>query len=356
VSALHLLKLLLALASFCLALLLGELTVRYLLQAPPFERALVVPSHLTARDAPLRWRYSASNGRNSLGLRNREVGPKAIGSCRILFLGDSLVDWGNTSSGDLYTQVLERDLNSRFSHGEPRIETINAGVPGYTTYQELQFLKIYGLDMRPDYVVLGFVLNDLFPEYEHKPTSQDVLDREPTRYLYSFNPGVFPGELFARSYLAHELVRRSAIVWKRLLRRPTFPFEENSAAYLAWKDYGWINARRLIGEMQRLLSEHNVPLTIIVFPIREQVDDKYRRLDEAYVLYPQGRIREISEAYRIPMLDLTEPLHTNGGEKLFRDYVHLTPNGNDVVARELEKYMVDRLTNLPSFDAVHGCS
>jgi hypothetical protein len=30
------------------------------------------------------------------------------------------------------------------------IEVINAGIPGYTTYQELEFLKVYGLDMKPD--------------------------------------------------------------------------------------------------------------------------------------------------------------------------------------------------------------
>jgi hypothetical protein len=38
---------------------------------------------------------------------------------------------------------------------------INAGMPGYTTYQELEFLKLYGLEMEPDLVVLGFVFNDV---------------------------------------------------------------------------------------------------------------------------------------------------------------------------------------------------
>ena len=70
-----------------------------------------------------------------------------------------------------------------------------------------------------------------------------------------------------------------------------------------------------------------------------QVDDRYRALDESYVLYPQRKIRQIADAFAIPILDLTEPLHRNGAEKLFRDYVHLTPSGNDVVANELERFL-----------------
>jgi hypothetical protein len=42
---------------------------------------------------------------------------------------------------------------------------INAGIPGYTTYQEFEFLKIYGLDMEPDVVVLGLVFNDGYDKY-----------------------------------------------------------------------------------------------------------------------------------------------------------------------------------------------
>jgi hypothetical protein len=88
--------------SLCMMLLAGELLIRYLVPAWPFEPALYIPEHLSARDLPLRWRYSAAEGRNSLGLRNREVGPKPPGTTRILFLGDSVI-WGSrTSSGALY--------------------------------------------------------------------------------------------------------------------------------------------------------------------------------------------------------------------------------------------------------------
>jgi lysophospholipase L1-like esterase len=313
-----------------------EMRERYRLEAWPFETPLHVPDYLSARDAPLRWRFSSRDGRNSLGLRNRELEPKHAGTRRILFLGDSLIWSGETSSGELYTAVLEQRLNSRSRGRHARVEVINAGVPGYTTYQQLEFLKIYGLEMKPDLVVLGFVLNDVFYKYLHKPTGHDrLLNIDPAVHRYRFDPHGFPGAILGWSYLAHAVVHRGERFLKRRAQRPIFPFEERVDFYLAWKSYGWTAARALIGEMKALLAERRIPLEVLVFPVSDQVDDAYRKLDEAYVLYPQGRIREICDDYAIPMLDLTDPIYRNGGATLFRDYLHLSSKGNDIVADEI---------------------
>lgn len=336
-------NLVLIVSSVCLTLISCELVIRYTNQAPPFENALYVPSYLTERDLSLRWRFSPTDGRNSLGLRNRELSPKKTGTYRILFLGDSLIWSGETSSGQLYTEVLEDRLNSRFSNRDNLFEVINAGIPGYTTYQELEFLRIYGIDMEPDLVILGFVFNDLYYKYLHKPSKKKLLGPDPTIHLNRFNPDAFPASLFARSYLAHDVVWRSERIWKRLRQSPAFPFEQKKDFFLAWKDYGWNRARKLIGEMRTLLAERGSSLVILVFPVSDQVNDQYRAIDEAYVLYPQAKIREIGDEYAIPMLNLTESIYKNGGITLFRDYLHMNAKGNDIVANELEKYLVNKL-------------
>jgi lysophospholipase L1-like esterase len=92
-----------------------------------------------------------------------------------------------------------------------------------------------------------------------------------------------------------------------------------------------------------LLRQQGVPLVVLVFPISDQVNDEYRKLDQAFVLYPQRKIFEICEEYAIPMLDLTEAIYREGGVILFRDYLHLNGQGNDVVANELQKYLADTL-------------
>jgi lysophospholipase L1-like esterase len=314
-----------------------------MIPAWPFENTLYTPDYLSLRDAPLRWRFSPGGGRNSLGLRNRELAAKRPSTLRMLVIGDSLVWSGETSSGPLYTEVLEERLNTRSLTNGNSFEVINAGIPGYTTYQELEFLKIYGLDMDPDIVILGFVFNDVYYKYLHKPTKEKLLGREPAAHLHHFDTGSFPGILFARSHLAHQLVGIGEIFWKRIVGRAVFPFEWRGDFYLAWRDYSWNHTRRLLGEMHALLRDRGVSLVVLVFPISDQVNHEYRKVDEAFVLYPQRKIHEICEDYGIPMLDLTGTIYREGGVTLYRDYLHLNGKGNDVVANELERYMVNLL-------------
>jgi lysophospholipase L1-like esterase len=333
-------NLLLVICSVTIVFFWAELATRYLARAWPFEEALYELPHLTARDATLRWRYSRADDRNSLGLRNREIGPKTPEVYRILFLGDSLVWSGETSSGALFTDVLERGLNERRLNADSSFEVINAGIPGYTTWQELEFLKLYGLEMKPDLVILGFVFNDLYYPYVHKPTKEDMLDGDPGVHLYHFDPDTFPGSLFARSYLAHQIVARSQILWKLIRRQPVFSFEKRGDFYLAWKPYGWTHARELIEEMRALLMKRGISLAVVAYPIRDQMDDRFRQLDEAYVLLPQRQLREICQASSIPLLDLTETLYAHGGTALFRDYLHLNARGNDRIAEEILTFLV----------------
>jgi lysophospholipase L1-like esterase len=327
-----------------------ELGMRYRFAAWPFQEALYRPDYLSPRDAPLRWRFSSNDGRNSLGLRNRELNPKKFGTRRILFLGDSLIWSGTTSSGELYTAVVEGRLNSHPGTRNTPVEIINAGVPGYTTYQELEFLKIYGLDMKPDLVILGFVFNDLYYPYLHSGVGKNkLLEFEPETYLHHLDPRSVPGLLLGWSYLAHYLAHQGKFLLKKIGQSPMFPFKSQwhifsfevvPDAYLAWKSYGWGHAEALIGEMKAILSERGIPLKVLVFPIIDQVNDAYRKLDEAYVLYPQSKIREICNRHEIPLLDLTDPIYRNGGVTLFRDYFHLNEKGNDLIADELAKHLL----------------
>ena len=330
--------LILFLASLSLVFLLGEITVRFVVSAWPFEKPLKVLGHLNEQDKNLRWRFSPGEGRNSLGLKEKEVYDKHRAVFRILFLGDSLVFSGETSSGQLYTKVIEEHLN-KATPDRQKVEVLNAGIPGYTTYQELEFLKVYGLGMNPDLVVLGFVFNDVYYKYLHKPTERKLLDLEPAVRLHTFNPNTFFGSLLKSSYLAHEVMWRGRHVVGKLSGSIHYPFENRRDFYLAWKEYGWANVDRLIGEMHELLKKEGIRLAVVVFPVSDQVDHRLLSADKEYVLYPQSRIEEILIRENIPSLDLTSAIYTYGGKKLFRDYLHLSPSGNDLVATEITAFI-----------------
>lgn len=331
-----LLKLSLSLFGVIFSLLLGEFTLRFIFKAWPFEEN-IKPPYLTSRDEVLRWRSSPRKGSNSLGLRNREITVKKD-QFRVLFLGDSLLWNGVTSSGELYTQVIEKNLNNESYKLDREVEVINAGVPGYTTYQEFEFLKIYGLDMNPDLVVLCFVLNDLH-KYFHKPTKNKILSLDPDRNLNRFNVEAFPGSLFSRIHMAHLVV----YAWDRIIKKlngvPYFSFEHRTDVYLAWKDYAWNKEGELLGEMNELLKKKGIKFVIVYFPVMDQVDDANLKINRDYVLFPQKRLREICNSYGITFFDLTEATYKFGGTRLFNDYLHLNLRGNDVVARKLTDFL-----------------
>ena len=322
----------------------AEIFLRHNHEAWPFQRKMQTFPFMTPEEQVLRWRYSHHGDRNSLGLRGREIGVKEKGSLRILFLGDSLLFQGMTTSGSMHTQVVEDALNRNAALGGVKVEVINAGIPGYTTYQELEFLKIHGLKMKPDVVVLGFVFNDVYPKYIHlpvKPVKGNILTWEPDAYLHRFNTKTFPGRLFARSHLAHTMTYGAAVIWSRTLGRPLFQFEGKLDFYLAWEEHGWADTEDRLGEMHALLRKNNIPLMAVIFPVAEQMEEKSLHIDRAKVLYPQKRMAATLAAINVRSLDLTEPLRAGGGAKLFSDYLHLAPGGNDIVAAQLTRFLTD---------------
>jgi lysophospholipase L1-like esterase len=93
---------------------------------------------------------------NSAGLRGPEL--RADGSPRILAIGDSCT-WGwHVAEDESYPAVLQRLLETR--SGPKRFAVVNAGFPGYTSYQGLVYLRENGVALAPRVVVMGFGFND----------------------------------------------------------------------------------------------------------------------------------------------------------------------------------------------------
>jgi lysophospholipase L1-like esterase len=91
-----------------------------------------------------------------LGLRGPEVADD--GTRRILAVGDSCT-WGwGTTEDQSYPAVLKRLLDQRDT--ERHHTVINAGVPGYTTYQGLEYFRERGVLLHPELVIIGFGFND----------------------------------------------------------------------------------------------------------------------------------------------------------------------------------------------------
>src|SRR5262245_45917719 len=165
--------------SLALALGLAELVVRGLVGVPLAERLPL----LSVRANPYRgwemvpgthYTYLHSVHVNALGLRGPELGPKAPGELRVLFLGDSLTYGQGVADDETVPYTLERGLRAR--EPDRAWTVVNGGVRAYGTAQELGLLEELGARIEPDVVVLGWYWNDV-AEREIGPSYEDFRAR-----------------------------------------------------------------------------------------------------------------------------------------------------------------------------------
>ena len=106
---------------------------------------------------------------NSHGLRDDEIPyNKPAGEKRILVLGDSVTFGWGVSQGETFSDRLEYLLNEL--PGD-RWQVINSGVNGYNTEQESTYLRIEGMRYSPDFVLLVYVSNDMYPIIDPNETT-----------------------------------------------------------------------------------------------------------------------------------------------------------------------------------------
>lgn len=103
------------------------------------------------------------NRHNTLGMRGDEIAfAKPDGVFRIACIGASTT---YTSSVNDYRKSWPRSMQEilREKYGHANVEVINAGVPGYTSWEVLGHLQFRVLPLEPDLVMIHLAANDVKP-------------------------------------------------------------------------------------------------------------------------------------------------------------------------------------------------
>ena len=98
---------------------------------------------------------------NGHGLRGPDLSAKPPGEVRILSLGESTTFGAKLAYEETYSALLEQRLNE--APGASPVRVLNAGVPGYSLFQGVQFLLHRSEGFEPDMVLLYFGYNDFLP-------------------------------------------------------------------------------------------------------------------------------------------------------------------------------------------------
>ena len=164
-----LVNLLVMLIATAFALGLAECIVRLIY--PEFGIPIFTTKLFTEFDPLLGWRkipnfhgthvqdeYTIVERFNSKGLRGPEYPyKKPAGEYRILVLGDSFAEGYTVEFEELCSELLKQKLNTGLNK---RVQVINAGTGGYSTDQELLFLRTEGVKYEPDLVIVLYCEND----------------------------------------------------------------------------------------------------------------------------------------------------------------------------------------------------
>jgi lysophospholipase L1-like esterase len=257
---------------------------------------------------------------DSRGMRNPEPAlPKPPGTYRVLAVGDSCTFGSGAGQSGTYPTQLEQHLNR--ARSEPRFDVLNAGVPGFTSFQALGLLEIEGFALSPDAVIFASGFNDA--------TSATA---------GGWRPFVGDGMLSDTEYA--EAIRRSRTL---------------GITWLLWRAGLWVDgARERIedppGAKRRRVSvleyganlrafvdssrSHGTTPVLVVWPRRSQIDMSpgHEKADRLMARY-HDEVRRVARTTSTTVVDLTETLH--GREDLFIDMIHLNAQGYGLVANSV---------------------
>ena len=270
---------------------------------------------------------------NSAGFHDREHSKaKPPNTYRIAVLGDSFTEAMQVPVDESFTSVMEKDLAGCSGLGGKNVEAINFGVSGYGTAQELLVLRHYVWDYSPDMVILAFFTgNDV-------QNNNRILQDDPFRPYFVHQDGKLvldnsfqqaPGwkQQFSWPHLAlswavghSNLLQVMAAAQNYLTRKNVDGIKPtemglNDAIYHAptdpvWQD-AWSVTDELIGVMNDEVKAHNAQFLVTTLSSSIQVDPNgnareqlEKRLGVPDLLYPDDRVRQVSQKDGIPVLTL----------------------------------------------------
>ncbi|GAB4281851.1 MAG: hypothetical protein Fur0025_10680 [Oscillatoriaceae cyanobacterium] len=241
---------------------------------------------------------------NQYSMRGPEVAPQpAPGSMRVLLLGDSVANGGWWTDGE---EIISALMAKKLSTSDAAVEVLNASANSWGPRNQLAFVRRFGT-FGARTLVLLLNTDDLFAG----PPSSLVVGR-------------------SRFYPARKPVGAIAEVLSRYLFPPP---EEPSLP----KETGDIVGYNLeaIRQLQQLTRSANSQFLLAITPLQRETSPTGSR---DYELRARERLHQFTQQQQIPYLDLLSAFQTHTAPAtLYRDHIHLSSQGNQVVSEAICK-------------------
>jgi lysophospholipase L1-like esterase len=326
--------------------------------------------YIKCTDCPFLYRLNPAHPDISAqGLRDRVYAiPKPSGVLRILILGDSVTQGFKVDRDSTFAKRLKNRLDGKYG----RIEVINAGVNGYTPYNELQYFRHEGRAFQADIVLVAFCMNDVVNPLLH--WNWDVRAR-PGSFtsnlgLMNIPDAAIPNLAYHRNHALPRLasrISREQALWNysllyRFVRDRLARFQEKFEypqdrrgwpVYITGEDTLSIEVlldenssemlwlKSMYSQLDEAVRSEGAIFAVLVLPLAYQIE-------KAYPYMPQKLICRQCEANNILCLDVLPAFRQYSTDDLFlgkrsgfHDIWHLTEKGHQVVAKELESFLIE---------------
>ena len=260
---------------------------------------------------------------NSHHLRDSEIPlAKPPGTLRVAMVGNSMTIGHAVKQDELYTEVMERDLNSRFQ-GRPKVDVLNAGQQGYSIVHFMPFTREFVYPYQPDIILYQFCWNDI--ESSSLMRIRNVPDQAPKSGLARF--------LTRYSHLFGNLMKLRDL--RKFAQNLLVMYDDSLALRGFYQDlFAWADSTR----------ERNVPFAVVIFPtvVETIIPEKYPDVTREFI-DKKGRIMEACRQHGLLVCDLTDSLRMDYGKNhqiLYADFSHFNARGHELAARVIEGWLL----------------
>ena len=274
---------------------------------------------------------------NEQGLRGKNLATPSQKTFRVLCLGDSFT-WGwGVNDDSTFPAVMEKFLQTHYQQLD--IQVLNAGVPGYGTDEELEFLKKTGASLRPDLVIVQFFSGNDFDDNLY-PANR-VFEIRDEMLCQILDPGkdktphwlrqVY--RLKQKSHFFHLASERAGYFLSQagLLAR----LEKSSSEYFDEEDAE--RARNLLIEINHVVERLGADILFVFVPEKMQLLSKPKA-----ILRAANVVRSAAAEAGAPWVDLTSSLTSmpDINELYFVQDAHWTSKGHLYVAQVLTERII----------------
>ncbi|MBW2632391.1 MAG: SGNH/GDSL hydrolase family protein [Deltaproteobacteria bacterium] len=285
--------------------------------------------------------YNALYQINSLGLRDREYGPKENGIFRVLLVGDSFSASHGLPIEDSLSRQLERSLQTVVNLEEMpvKIEVINAAHGGYSPYNYWKAYRRWKSLFKPDVVIVGLSPDDYDCKNEYsqylieggvtlavykngrEPKRREKSSIRKLRKWLSWNSESY---ILMRNYLYYnDLVGRISLWMSAKGEERNTQLQQYEVPQPESMKMAWTKTFSYLQKLQKETAADGVTLIVAPLPLKLEIDpEQYRKDLASSGLKPQQididqPLKEISafcEEENIPVLDPREAIRKRHAE------------------------------------------